>query len=63
MAVQVLTREEIENVRHYALKVQLLVDEIGWCSQTAAIINLECNENFTRGLSKTLKGFARKRQV
>ena len=63
MAVQVLTGEEIEIVPHYALKVQLIVDKKGWCNETAAINNLECNEIFTRGLSKTLKDFARKRQV
>ena len=33
-------KEEIENVRHYALKVQQLVEK-GWRNESAATINLK----------------------
>ena len=42
--------------------MQQLVEK-GWCNAIASTINLKCNENFTKGLPKNLKGFASKRQV
>ena len=56
-----LTKKDNETVRHFALKVQLV--EKGWCNENASTINLKCNEIFTKGLPKTLKDFANKRQV
>ena len=49
-------------VRHFALKSQQLVEK-GWCNENACTINLKCNENFPESLPKTLKEFAKKRQV
>ena len=43
-----------ENVRHYALKVGILVKQSCYNENTSAI-NPKCNENFTRGLPKYLK--------
>ena len=57
-----LTKKDNETVRHFALKVQQLVEK-GWCNENAATINLKCNEIFTKGLPKNLKDFANKRQV
>ena len=57
-----LTKKDNETVRHFALKVQQLV-EIGWCNENASTINLKCNEIFTKRLPKNLKDFANKRQV
>ena len=57
-----LTKKDNETVRHFALKVQQLVQK-GWCNENASTINLKCNEIFTKGLPKTLKDFANKRQV
>ena len=57
-----LSKKYNETVRHFALKVQQLVEK-GWCNENASTINLKCNEIFTKGLSKTLKDFANKRQV
>ena len=57
-----LTRKDNETVRHFALKVQQLVEK-GWCNENASTINLKCNEIFTKGLPKNLKDFANKRQV
>ena len=57
-----LTKKDNETVRHFALKVQQLVDK-GWCNENASTINLKCNEIFTKGLPKKLKDFANKRQV
>ena len=57
-----LTKKDNETVRHFALKVQQLVEK-GWCNENASTINLKCNEIFTKGLPKTLKDFANKRQV
>ena len=51
-----------ETVRHFALKVQQLVEK-GWCNENASTINLKCNEIFTKGLPKNPKDFANKRQV
>ena len=51
-----------ETVRHFALKVQQLVEK-GWCNENASTITLKCNEIFTKGLPKNLKDFANKRQV
>ena len=57
-----LTKKDNEIVRHFALKVQQLVEK-GWCNENASTINLKCNEIFTKGLPKNLKDFANKRQV
>ena len=57
-----LTKKDNETVRHFALKVQQLVEK-GWCNENASTINLKCNEIFTKGIPKTLKDFANKRQV
>ena len=57
-----LSKKDNETVRHFALKVQQLVEK-GWCKENASTINLKCNEIFTKGLPKYLKDFANKRQV
>ena len=57
-----LTKKDIETVRHFALKVQQLVEK-GWCNENASTINLKCKEIFTKGLPKNLEDFANKRQV
>ena len=57
-----LSKKDNETVRHFALKVQQLVEK-GWCNENASTINLKCNEIFTKGLPKNLKDFAIKRQV
>ena len=57
-----LIKKDNETVRHFALKVQQLVEK-GWCNENASTINLKCNEIFTKGLPKNLKDFANKRQV
>ena len=57
-----LTKNDKETVRHFALKVQQLVEK-GWCNENASTINLNCNEIFTKGHPKNLKDFANKRQV
>ena len=57
-----LTKKDNETVRHFAVKVQQLVEK-GWCNENASSINLKCNEIFTKGLPKNLKDFANKRQV
>ena len=57
-----LSKKDIETVRHFALKVQQLVEK-GWCNENPSTINLKCNEIFTKGLPKNLKDFANKRQV
>ena len=57
-----LTKKDNETVRHFALKVQQLVEKV-WCNENASTINLKCNEIFTKGLPKNLKDFANKRQV
>ena len=57
-----LTKKDNETVRHFALKVQQLVEK-GWCNEKASTINLKSNEIFTKGLPKNLKDFANKRQV
>ena len=51
-----------ENVRHYALGDETLVNQ-GWYNEYPPTINLNCNEVFTRGLQKKFKDFANKRQV
>ena len=61
-----LTKKDKETVRHFALKVQQLVEK-GWCNENgvmwrASTINLICNEIFTKGLPRNLKDFANKRQ-
>ena len=57
-----LSKKDNETVRHFALKVQQLVEK-GWCNENASTINLKCNEIFTKGLPRNFKGFANKRQV
>ena len=57
-----LSKKDNKTVRHFALKVQQLVEK-GWCNEIASTINLKCNETFTKGLPKNLKDFANKRQV
>ena len=57
-----LTKKDNETVRHFALKVQQLVEK-GWCNENSSTINLKCNEIFTKGLPKNLKDFANNRQV
>ena len=57
-----LSKKENETVRHFALKVQQLVEK-GWCIENASTVNLKCNEIFSKGLPKNLKVFANKRQV
>ena len=57
-----LTKKDYETVRHFALKVQQLVEK-GGCNENASTINIKCNEIFTKGLPKNLKDFANKRQV
>ena len=57
-----LSIKDNETVRHFALKVQQLVEK-GWRNENASTINLKCNELFTKGLPKNLKDFANKRQV
>ena len=55
-------KKDNETVRHFALRVQQLVEK-GWCHENAATINLKNNEIFTKRLPKKLKDFAHKRQV
>ena len=57
-----LSKKDNETVRHFALKVQQLVEK-GWCNENASTKNLKCNEIFTEGLPKNLKDFANIRQV
>ena len=57
-----LMKKDNETVRHFALRVQQLVEK-GWCNEIAVAINLKNNEIFTKGLPKKLKDFAHKRQV
>ena len=42
-----LFRKDNETVRHFALKVQQLVEK-GRCNENASTINLKCNEFFTK---------------
>ena len=55
-------KKDIETVRHFALEVQQLFEK-GWCNENESTSNLKCNEIFTKGLPKNLKGFANRRQV
>ena len=57
-----LSKKDNETVRHFALKVQQLVEK-GWCNENASTNNLECTEIFTEGHPKNLEDFANKRQV
>ena len=57
-----LIKKDNETVRHFALRVQQLVEK-GWCNENAATINLKNNEIFAKGLPKKLKDFAHERQV
>ena len=54
-----LVKKNNETVRHFALKVQQLVER-SRCNENASTINLKCNENFTKGLPKNLKDIANK---
>ena len=47
-----LIKKDNETVRHFALKVQQLVEK-GWCNQNASTINLKCNEIFTKTSKKS----------
>ena len=49
-----LTKKGNETVRHFALKVQQLVEK-GWCNENASTINLKCNEIFRKDFQKILK--------
>ena len=49
---QTLMEKETENVHFFDLKVQQIVER-GYCHESAAAINLKCDEIFTRGLTKT----------
>ena len=57
-----LVKKDNETVRHFALKVQQLVEK-SWCNEHASTINLNCEGNFTKGFPKNLKDFANKRQL
>ena len=57
-----LIKKDNETVRHFALRVQQLIEK-GWCNENTSTINLKCNEIFTKGLPKNLKDFANKRQI
>ena len=57
-----LMKNETESIRHCHPKVQQFVEK-GWCNESAATINLNCNETFFRGLPKKLKVFALKCQI
>ena len=57
-----LTKKDNEIVRHFAPKVQQLVEK-GWCNENASTNNLKFKKVFTKGLPKNLKDFANKRQV
>ena len=57
-----LAKKNNETVQHFAFKFQQLVEK-GWCDENASTVNLNCNEIFTKGLPKNLKGFANERQV
>ena len=58
-----LMKKDNETVRHFAFRVQQLVEKKGWCNENASTINLKNNEIFTKGLRKKLKDFALRRQV
>ena len=57
-----LIKKDNETVRHFALRVQQLVEK-GWCNENASTINLKGNEILTKGLPKNLTDFANRRQV
>ena len=57
-----LVKKDNETVRHFALKVQQLVEK-GWCNENASTMNLKSNEIYTKSLPKKLKDFANKRQM
>ena len=54
-----LPKKDNETVRHFALKVQQLVEQ-GWCNENASTIYFTCKEIFTKELLKNLKDFAKK---
>ena len=55
-------KKDNETLRHFALKVQPLV-ETGWCNENVSTINPKCNEILTKELPKNHKDFANRRQV
>ena len=57
-----LTKRNAETVRHFALKIQQLVEK-SWCNENASTNNLKRNEIFTKGLPEDLKDFANKQQA
>ena len=57
-----LVEKKKETVRHFALKVQQLVEK-GWCNENASTISVKRNEIFTKSLPKYPQDFANKRQV
>ena len=48
-----LVKKDNGTVRHFALKVQQLVEK-GWCNENASTINLKCIEVFTNGKNTLL---------
>ena len=52
-----LTKKDIETVRHFAFKVQQLVEK-GWGNESASTIIFKCNKIFTKRPPKNLKDFA-----
>ena len=57
-----LTKKDNETVRHFALRLQQLVEK-SWCNESPATTNLKCNEIFTKREPKKLKDFANRRQI
>ena len=61
-----LVKKDIETIRHFAFKVQRLVEK-GWYIENVSTINLKNNELFIKGPPKgppkIPKDFANKRQV
>ena len=44
-------KKESENLHPYPLEVERLVEK-GWCNESAATIQLKCNDNFIREVPK-----------
>ena len=55
-------KNEPENVRSYAMKIQQIVER-GRCKESAATFNINCNENFTRRVQRKLKDIQEKGQI
>ena len=60
--VEAMSLMKKDYVRHFALRVQQLVEK-GWCNGSASTINFKNNEIFTKGFPKKVKNFAHRRQV